>query len=176
MSRAYSVVKLAIQTLIDLGTDVLDKIALGTPGTSLQYPTTTGGKPKQVFSVGGIWAGASGNPWIPILQALCGQLDRDYCTWTDIATEAAGIAPTIWATSGVSGVTKDEINNELTFTFTTAYLNVNYFVSSKVYSTPTMEVISGQGTGSVTVQFRDHANAIVGINKINVTLFTCGIV
>lgn len=161
MAYLYAALKAAVQAGADaLGR--LPKIALGTLG-EMEWPTS--GHGKKVRDTGQLWATGE-SPIDIILKYLCLELDRAPIAWALIMTNQAGVPPTLLGHSWVTGVTKDELNDQITVTWSPAFLTAtDYVVFSNTVTTPGCPEYSNRLANSTTIDFVSPITGLaIGIN------------
>ena len=174
MAQAYARIKAAIQAAVDVGTDVLDKISLGTPGSKILYPTGATVPLQMTWDTGGVWSNPSGNIIDWVLRYIGIDFDRALPLWAEISTNPTLVAPTITSSTGFASVTKDEVNDSLTLTLTTPYANGYFFATGGVDNLAAIPLMFNRVPGGFSVTFRSHAGLTVTINKLTVSVFCCG--
>lgn len=176
MAVAYARIKLAIETAIDAGSDLLKKVLLGTPGSYVQYPEPTVENQWVTNSreTGGIWEG----DLIPTLFTYLGsELDMAACIWAKIETNGVGQAPTFLGQhTNVTSASKDEVANTVTVSLSPAYVDADSYIcwGCQVGGSFAIPRIAVQGASSFAVQFTDGAGVPVGINSRTLLIFACG--
>jgi len=152
----YAALKAAVQA----GTDVLGRlprIALGTLG-EMEYPTT--GHNKAIRDTGQLWATGE-SPIDIILKYLCLELDRAPIAWAVIMTNQAGVAPVLLGHFRVTGVTKNEPTDQITITWSPAFLSATDYVAfSGTVAVPGCPKYSNGLASSTTV---DYISPITGL-------------
>lgn len=171
-----------LKTAADAGSDKLEKLIWGTPGTQLYYPddTVEDMELNKALDVGSAWAG---QVFPPLIEAIAASIDGGgaaglrmaHCALT---TNADGVAPTLQNAVGVSGVTKTSASDYITVSFDPAFDDARYFVWAhfRVEDTPvpTMSWPGNMAAGSTRIYFYDADGVLLDIDGRNVSLTAVG--
>lgn len=174
MAQAYARIKAAIQAAVDLGTNLLDKISLGTPGSKVLYPTGPTNPLQITWDTGGVWSNTSGNIIDWVLSYIGKEHDRALPIWAEVHTDGAAVAPSITADTGFASVAKNEVTDTITLTLSTAYANSNYFIWAYIYNAGSLTIVNLQAVGEFTLSFVDHAGVTLDINNRDIQIFCSG--
>jgi hypothetical protein len=158
MARAYTVIRDAIRTAANTAGGI-HELMLGTPGTNVTYPDPDeySGVGTKVYDRGTVWD----TDLIPaILQQIGAHLDGFYPAWCQVDTKGTGVTPTYKESFGFdtgTSITKDEANDRITLTFSSAYTNSYLYVGGfALTGSPGHIYPFSIGTTSIVVEFYDE--------------------
>lgn len=163
-----------LKTNADASSDNLEKVLLGTPGSSLMYPSTAADDSLVADSIeqGRMW---EESPFLPALLEALGQLlDGFLITWGYISTMGAGIAPVVNGHHNVASASKNEPADTITVTIDTNYDSAYYAVFASSLGSLHIPLISGLAAGSFSVAVYDDAGVLQDINMRNITVVCFG--
>lgn len=172
---AYDSISAAIKAAADLA-DGLQKLVLGSPGSTMVYPDIDGPEgdaTREVRATGQLWDGLV---FPLILQKLGLELDRASSAWASVSTNATGVVPSIVAGSHITNAAKNEGGNSLTLTIDPPFLNADYAVSAMLIGTIAVPKVTSRLANSISVLFEDTASGVLGINDRTITVQLCGVV
>lgn len=173
MATIYDRLVAALKATADAGSDALQKILYGTPGSYVQYPTADPtDEESQTYDTGRYW---SGSDLPPLLTEIGAELDRAMLAWGYINTNATGVAPTVVAGSFISSATKNEGSKRVTVNFSPEFANANYFVTAQLYlGLAALPDVQSQAVGNAVLRWYDDAGAAIDVNNLVVLVLACG--
>lgn len=173
MAVSYARLAAMIQTAADSAANLLQKIVLGTPGSSEMFPSSDPIDEHVARSqeTGQLW---SGELVPPILTQLGIELDSAMVAWAFIDTMGAGKLVDIRAGRHVTSVTKNELTDLLTINLDPPYTSGSYFAVARVWDEHFVDHIRTQVTNSCSFRFYNTASALQSINDRLVMFLACG--
>jgi len=171
VAYAGNYLKGVIQAAADLlGTTY--KIAFGTTGSQLKYPTSETSASK-TWQTGLSWA--TGTFPTMLLTALGQRLDSHHGPWALIDTKGTGVAPVVLGGWQVASVAKNEALNTIAVTLSTNMDSANYYVNAALDgAAPGTPAITSKAVGLFTFRFFAPSGAVIGVNDLTVNVMACG--
>lgn len=168
MAQAYSRFSAAVKAVADAASDLLQKIALGTPGSKIQYPPV-GDADTQEFSeardTGQLWDGLI----IPLLLEKIGaEFDRAHSVWAVIQAKGIGSPPAILAGSGVTSASKGGVPAVMQINLDPAYAyTTGLWVPAAICYGQLPRIIALEVTDATTCYLRlcDHTGVNIGVDN-----------
>ncbi len=175
MAIFYNKFKTAIHTVADVAADLLHRVLLGTPGSTLMYPSDSPDDQytAKAYNRGELWSGIM----LPnVLTPIGNELDTFMITWADITTDVFANPAVLNANRNVASVTKNTGNDSITVTFIDPYTTGQYYVNAGMVGLLSVIEITNRSVGSVTFRlWNDLAgNNPMNINERTVIVFICG--
>ena len=169
MSELYVAIKAAIHTAVDAGTDTLLKLSVGTPGTYHSYNPSGVTKPAAPARrpAGALWT--NDNVITTILQHVASLLDQQGVARCYVSTGATLVAPTIQDHLHVLSVTKDEVLDTITVTFTPGFQSAYYVPDAGAVGTAAVLQVTAMSAAAVTFQLRNSLTGVpISVNNLDV--------
>ena len=175
MAVASARITAFLKSVADAGSDLLAKIAYGTPGSYVAFPESTPENeavtgPRET---GQVYPGVV----IPgLLDQVGAEMDRAACVWAWIGTGATGVAPAALAGHiNIASVSKNEPANTLMVTLSIPYLSGYYCHMTAVQpGKPYLPVNTWIDSTHFAFEFDTIAGGVHSINNLSVLAFACG--